>query len=84
VPPGHVYVVKQIDWFQSQVAAAAVIRLSEDVANLFWYADGMPVTRWSGKREETTEVFEPGMKVSAWADTATTIVRLSGYDLLLP
>jgi hypothetical protein len=84
VPVGHVYVVKQIDWYQDQLVGAAVVRLSEAVANEFWYADSMPVTRYAGKGLETTQVFEAGMAVEAWADLPTTIVRLSGFDLTSP
>jgi hypothetical protein len=84
VPVGHVYVVKQIDWYQDQPGAAAVVRLSELVANKFWWAGAMPVTRYSGLSEETSQVFNAGMAVYAWANLPTTIVRLSGFDLTSP
>jgi hypothetical protein len=82
VPVGHTYVVKSVTWYQDQLVGAAAIRLSESVANEFWYANGMPVTRYAGLNEEMSQVFEAGMSVEAWATLPTTIVRLSGFDLI--
>jgi hypothetical protein len=81
VPAGFVYVIRAIEWYQDQPGAAAVVRLSETVANLFWYAGGMPTTRYSGLHIVTHQAFLPGMSVLAYADVPTTIVRLSGYSL---
>jgi hypothetical protein len=80
VPAGRVYVVRDIDWYQSQVAAAAVIRASEGIANLFWFAGAMPVTRYSGFQWRGRQVFQAGMVLQLWADASTTIARVSGYE----
>jgi hypothetical protein len=81
VPTGHVYVLRDVDIYQDQLVGAAVVRMAEAVANLFFYSNGMPVTRFAWLQWTGRQVFEAGESLQIFASLPTTVFRLSGYDL---
>jgi hypothetical protein len=84
VPPGHVYVLRDVDVYQDQPFGAAIVRMSANPPGTFWWAAGMPVTRYAGLPWRGRQVFEAGETLTIYADLPTTIFRLSGYDLSGP
>jgi hypothetical protein len=82
VPPGFVYVLRDVDFYQHQVAGAAVVRMSESVGNAYFFAGGMPAFTFSWLQWQGRQVFEAGETLQGWADLTNVWGRFSGYVLI--